>query len=128
MFAHLLIHEPSWMHQDECSHCCLFDEDIWVRQQPQAGSATAALKKMAEEQEEARELAEMRKGGFLTGSGAAAAGTGGAAAGKLEAAPGARRVRRTIVTVSADGERSTRNVIYSDRDKVCILHFLPGFG
>ena len=80
---------------------------------------------MAEEQEEARELAEMRKGGFL--SGAAAAGKGGAAGGKLEAAPGARRVRRTIVAVSADGERSTRNVIYSDRDKVRACCLQQGF-
>lgn len=87
------------------------------------GSATAVLKKMTDEAEEARELAEMRRGGFLGGGGDAAAAGKAAAAANLEATPGARRIRRTIVTTSPDGERSSREVVYTDRDKVgaCML-------
>ncbi len=42
-----------------------------------------------------------------------------APAGKLEAAPGARRIRRTItITNPEDGTQTTREIIYTDRDKV----------
>jgi hypothetical protein len=67
---------------------------------------------ITEEESEAAELAKMRKDGFL---GAAAGGK--AAGGQLEAAPGARRIRRTIVTTSEAGVRSEREVIYADREK-----------
>ena len=55
----------------------------------------------------------MRRAGLL----AASAG-GKDAGGKLEAPPGARRIRRTIVTLSEGGQRSEREVIYTDREKV----------
>ena len=44
---------------------------------------------------------------------------GAAAAGKLEAAPGARRIRRTVImTDPTDGAQTSREIIYNDRDKV----------
>lgn len=54
---------------------------------------------------------------------------GAAAAGKLEAAPGARRIRRTvIVTDPTDGAQTSREIIYNDRDKVpsCLTFLLAG--
>lgn len=51
-----------------------------------------------------------------------------ATAGKLEAAPGVRRIRRTIImTNPADGTQTTREIIYTDRDKAgspCSQHCL----
>ncbi len=37
---------------------------------------------------------------------------------KLEAAPGTRRVRRTIITTDADGVQTSREIIYADKEKV----------
>ncbi len=46
--------------------------------------------------------------------------SGATPAGKLEAARGARRIRRTItITNPEDGTQTIREIIYTDRDKVC---------
>ncbi|CAL8462032.1 g1563 [Coccomyxa elongata] len=90
-----------------------------------AAPATEALRKMTEEAEEAKELADMRKAGLLSARGAA----GATPAGKLEAAPGARRIRRTItITNPEDGSQTTREIIYTDRDKVALLNSMYGDG
>ena len=41
--------------------------------------------------------------------------------GKLEAKPGARRIRRTIMCTLATGEQTTRQVIITDPDKARLL-------
>lgn len=91
-----------------------------------AAAAKAASKPPAAENgDEERDLADMRKAGLLSGSGAAVA---LAQEPRLEAEPGARRIRRTIITTDAEGVQTSREIIYTDKDKVALLNAMFGNG
>ena len=69
-----------------------------------------------EDEDEAEDIEELRKGGFL--------GEGNESSPlmkskiKLEAKAGDRRIKRTIVFMGLDGSRQTRTILYTDKDKV----------
>lgn len=83
--------------------------------QGKRASVPAGLARITEEAEDAAGLADLRADGFLGADAAKAAAT--AAAERLEAEPGARRVRRVITHTAADGTVTTREIIYTTPDK-----------
>ena len=68
--------------------------------------------------DELEEIEALRKSGFLKEAGE---GSALQAKAKLEAKAGDRRIKRTIVFLTPGGERATRTLIYSDKDKVTSL-------
>lgn len=72
------------------------------------------------DEDEAEDIEELRKGGFLGEGDQASPLMKGKS--KLEAKAGERRIKRTIVFMGTDGSRQTRTIIYTDRDKVKRLH------
>ena len=68
--------------------------------------------------DELEEIEALRKSGFLKEAGE---GSTLQAKSKLEAKAGDRRIKRTIVFLTPAGERATRTIIYSDKDKVTSL-------
>lgn len=67
------------------------------------------------------DVEELRKGGFLTAGDDTSPLIKGKP--KLEAKPGERRIKRTIVFMGTDGSRQTRTIIYTDKDKVHHISF-----
>ena len=69
-----------------------------------------------EDDDEAEDIEELRKSGFLAEGNGASPLTKGKP--KLEAKAGDKRIKRTITFAGLDGSKQTRTIVYTDKDKV----------
>ena len=69
-----------------------------------------------EDNDEAEDVEELRKSGFLAEGNEASPLTKGKP--RLEAKAGDRRIKRTITFAGLDGSKQTRTVVYTDKEKV----------